>query len=289
MEGEMTEGTKVWWFGGEYSREDLTQMDPVALRALLRERTHHTIEVPLYPTLLKGKERQIKDFGLQAQMAFDVWKERGFIEDAPDIEWVKRYLTIAEKMRSGEKVQLVELLPTPFTDQEMAVVDKLIYGRRSVREWVEKEVSDDMIEKIMEAGRAAPIGCNLDGVCFIVLRTPEEHKMIWSDISTKNAVIIVLCSDTRVYEVVGHHRMIPQVRGFDIAAAADHMLLMAHALGLGGVWLTKTEETGKKFTQEYGLPDYLQYQMHIAVGWTAMGSIKSLRMPLPDMMVHNKI
>ena len=279
---------KVRWMFGEYSREDLMQMDPVPLRALLHERTHHTIEVPIYPTLLKGKERKIEDFGLQAQMIFDVWRERGLTEDGPDLEWVKKYLAIAEKIRSGEKVQLDESLPTPFTDQEMAAVNKLIYERRSVREFIEKEVPDDMIEKILEAGRAAPCGCNLNEVRFIVLRDPEEHKMIWSDISTKNAVVIVLCVDTRVPAVVGHNRMIPQNAGFDAAAAGDHMLLMAHALGLGGCWLTKREETAKKFSQEYGLPEYIQPQMHMAVGWTAVGTIKSQRLPLEDMMIRRK-
>jgi nitroreductase len=68
--------------------------------------------------------------------------------------------------------------------------------------------------------------------------------------------------------------------------------LMAHALGLGGIWLSKTvkshatEDTGLKFKQLYGLPDYIEVAMHIAVGWTAIGSIKSKRMPLSAMMLH---
>ena len=88
-------------------------------------------------------------------------------------------------MRAGEKVQLEEVLPEPFTEQEMTVVRKLLWGRRSVRDWVVgKPVPDHMIEQILEAGRAAPCGCNLDVVRFIVIRDPKEAKMVWSDIPT---------------------------------------------------------------------------------------------------------
>ena len=289
----MTEITEVTPFGGVvFRKEDLRKLEPTLLRALLRERTHHNIEVPLYPTLLKWKGKPISTFGLQTQIVFDVWRERGLPEDEPDIEWVKEYLAIAEKIRAGEKVELDVSLPAPFTEEEMAVVNKLIYSRCSIRDWLDKPVPDDMIEKILEAGRAAPIGCNLDEVRFIVIKDPEEARMVWSDISTRNAVIIVIGYDTRIPKLVRQDQIVPQNAGFDAAAAADHMCLMAHALGLGAVWLSKTartdvtEDTGKRFREQYGLPDYIEIAMHIAVGWPAIGMIKSKRMPLADMMLR---
>ena len=148
-----------------------------------------------------------------------------------------------------------------------------------------------MIEKILEAGRAAPIGCNLNEVRFVVIKDPQETKMVWSDISTKNAVIIVVCYDTRIPKLVWQDQCVPQNAGFDAAAAVDHMLLMAHALGLGAVWLSKTvktnvtEDTGLRFKEEYGLPEYIEVAAHIAIGWSAIGTIKTKRMPLADMML----
>ncbi|MFC1972343.1 nitroreductase family protein [Chloroflexota bacterium] len=77
--------------------------------------------------------------------------------------------------------------------------------------------------------------------------------MVWSDISTQNAIIIVIGYDTRLPQVIGQNKTVPQNAGFDAAAAADHMLLMAHALGLGACWLSKTaksdvtEDTGEIF------------------------------------------
>jgi len=278
---------KIWWFGGEYTKEDLRRMDPVFLRALFRERVHHTIEVEILPILL-GRKKLSPGFGLQPQLILDIWKERGFSDDAPDFEWGKKYLALAEKLRAGEKIEIDEPLPTPFTNQEMAVVHKLIWERCSIRDWViGKKVPDDMIERILEAGRAAPCGCNLDIVRFIVIRDPKEAKMVWSDIPTpmEQCVLIVVCYDKRVYEIVGHDRLVPHNQLLDCAAAADHMCLMAHALGLGAVWLSRTDKTAKTFKEKYGLPDYIEPVLHLAIGWAATGSIKSLRMPLADMMI----
>jgi nitroreductase len=277
----------------EYSKADLMELSPEALGGVLRERVHHMIEVPLYPTLLRAKDKAIPNFGEQAQMVFDVWRERGLPEDTPDIRWVKNYLAVAERIRAGEPPGVEEALPVPFTDEEMGVVHKLIWGRRSIRDWIDKPIPEEMLERILDAGNAAPIGCNLGHLRFVVLTTPEEKAMIWSDISTKNAgAIIVICHDTRVPAAVCHDQLVPQNPGFDAAAAGTQMLLMAHALGLGAVWLSelketsKTSDTGEEFKEKYGLPDHLVVQLHIAVGWTAIGSIKSARPALEDLVIR---
>ncbi len=57
-----------------------------------------------------------------------------------------------------------------------------------------------------------------------------------------------------------------------------------HASGLRGG--TGQGDTGEKFKDRYGLPDYYEIDLHIAVGWTAIGSIKSARPPLSDMVIR---
>jgi nitroreductase len=287
----MANDVKINYHFHEFTRDDLLELAPEVLVGVLRERIHHNIEVPLYPVLRKWKGKAIGSFGDQAQLAFDVWRERGLPENTPDIDWAKRYLAIAAKIRKGERPEVEAPLPEPFTAEEMRVVRKLIYERRSIRDWIDKPVSEEMIEQILEAGNMAPIGCNLGHLRFVVLTDPDEKKMIWSDIKTTDVpVIIVICHDTRIAEAVGQATAVPQNPGFDAAAAGDHMLLMAHALGLGGVWLSElkktelTEDTGEIFKERYGLPGHFEVDLHIAVGWTAIGSIKSKRPALRDLI-----
>lgn len=285
--GEL-DGITVYRIGGEdYTREDLMRMEPVCLRALFRERVHHTIEVEIYPILLKRKKMPPR-FGLQAELILDVWKSRGFSDADEDFRWGKQYIDLAKRMRAGQEVKMDVSLPTPFSREKMKVVQELLWERRSVRDWIlDKPVPDELIQQILEAGRAAPTGCNLDIVRFMVIRDPEKAKMVWSDIPTpmNQCALIVICYDTRVYETVGHDKLVPHNMLFDCAAAADHMCLMAHALGLGAVWLSCTAKTAETFHNKAGLPPYIRQALHIAVGWTVMGSIKSLRMPLSEMIL----
>jgi len=273
--------------GDDYTREDLMKMEPVCLRALFRERVHHTIEVEIYPILL-GKKKMPSNFGFQAELILDVWKARGFPDDGEDFQWGKKYMEYAAKMRAGKKVEIEQSLPTPFTEEEMLVVRKLLWERRSVRDWVPgKPVPEAMIKQMLEAGRAAPTGCNLDIVRFIVIKDREKAKMVWSDIPTPmdSCVLIMICYDTRIYKTVGHDKLVPQNMLYDCAAAGDHICLMAHALGLGAVWLSCTKKTAENFKKKCGLPDYIEPALHVAVGWAAVGTIKTLRLPLSDMMI----
>jgi len=280
----------VRWLYGRYTRDDLMAMDPVCLRALFRERIHHTIEVDLYPFIL-GKKPLRPNMVREPELILDIWRKRGLPEDEPDLIWGKTYIELAKKLRKGQSIAVSKPGSSIFSAKEVDIFKKLIWDRRSVRDWIpHKNIPDELIEQILDAGRAAPTGCNLEITRFVVIRDPKEAKMVWSDIPTPmdSCVLIVVCYDTRIYKTLGHDRLIPQNQLYDCAAAADHMCLMAHILGLGAVWLTRTEKTARNFKEKFGLPDHLEPTLHIAVGWPAIDTIKSQRMPLKEMIVKKE-
>lgn len=268
-----------------YSEKDLMEMDPVMLRTLIHERTHHTIEVLIY-RILAGKLRMPENFGETAKMLLDLWQRRGYPTDAPDLQWTKRYIELAEKLRSGEKIDLGTELPKPFSEEEMKAVGKLIYERRSIRQWAPKPIPEETLREILYAGLMAPQGCNVGSTRFIILRDPEEFKLVESDIPIENGIMILICQDMKVYKVVRFEERFPQNIYYDAAAAADHMLLMAHAHGLGGVWLTHGETTQKKIREHFNLPDTIVSRLHIVIGWPAEAPIKSQRIGLDEAIIE---
>jgi nitroreductase len=268
-----------------YSADELMEMDPVMLRTLLHERTHHTIEVLIY-RVLSGKMKLPKAFGEAAENILGIWKKRGLPMDAPDVAWAIRYVELAEKLRSGDQeVDLGTELPEPFSEAELKTVRKLVYGRRSIRQWSARPVSKETLREILYAGLMAPQGCNVGSTRFIVLRDPANWRLVETDIPLENGVMIIVCQDTRVYKVVRFDEAVPQNVFFDAAAAADHMLLMAHALGLGGVWLTHGKATQEKIRERFRLPEHIMSRLHMVVGWPAEAPIKSARMGLNDIVL----
>jgi hypothetical protein len=45
------------------------------------------------------------------------------------------------------------------------------------------------------------------------------------------------------------------------------------------------KKIAKAFKKKYGLPDYIEQALHIALGWPAIATIKSERMPVREMMI----
>lgn len=270
-----------------YTKGDLTAMDVGSLRGLLHERTHHSIEVMLY-RILKGKLKKPDDFGSQAKTLLDIWKERGLPIDTPDLQWCIKNIEIAEKLNAGEPVKLDTELPKPFSKAEMETVKKLLYERRSIRQFTNKPVPDWMLREIMHAGLMAPQGCNVDARKFIVLRGPDEWKLVRSDIPIESGVMILVCQDMRVYKTLRFDQYVPQNIYYDAATAADHMCLMAHALGLGACWLTHGEETQKRIREHFGLPEALVSRCHLIIGWPDEAPIKSQRMSLDDAVIEKR-
>ena len=97
--------------------------------------------------------------------------------------------------------------------------------------------------------------------------------------------MILVCEDMRSYQVLGFDKRAPQNHYFDVACAADHICLMAHALGLGAVWLTHGEETQKRIRERFGLSETFYTRCHVMMGWPAEAPIKSLRMSLDDAII----
>jgi nitroreductase len=267
-----------------YRRDQLLAMDVDTLRGMLHERTHHTIEVMLY-RILNGKMKKPENFGSQARIMLDIWKERKLPIGTPDLQWCIKNIEIAEKLNSGKPVKLDTTLPEPFSEKEMGIVEKLLFQRRSIRQFTSKPVSEDMIRKILYSGLMAPIGCNVDTRRFIVLHKPEEWKLVRSDIPLKNGVMILVCEDMRIYKALKFDKAVPQNIYYDAACAADHICLMAHALGLGACWLTHGEETQKKIREHFGLPETFVSRCHIVLGWPDEAPIKSQRMSLDEAII----
>lgn len=268
-----------------FTDEDLMNLEPTVLRALIHERAHHTVEVSIYPTL-KGLRKPPQNYGKEVETLLKYWKKRGLPTDAPDIQWAERYLELAKKIEAGEAVELDAGIPARYSEDELATVKKLIYERRSIRMWTDEEVSDSLIDQVVKAGLAAPNACNMQAQRFLVVRDKEAMKLIKGDVPLA-PVKIVICSDMRIYDFMGFPDHTPQNIYFDAAAAADHMLLMAEALGLGGVWLTHTPQMAEKLRERLGLPDYLRMDTHIAIGWPGEETIKSARMPVEDARIDS--
>jgi nitroreductase len=119
-----------------------------------------------------------------------------------------------------------------------------------------------------------------------VLRDPEEQRLVRSDIPIENCVMIVVLQELSMYKTLRFDEYVPQNLYFDAGAAADHICLMAHALGLGGCWLTHGEETQKRLREYFNLSPTMTSRNHVIIGWPDEDTLKSERMSLDEAILN---
>jgi len=121
-------------------------------------------------------------------------------------------------------------------------VFEAIMKRRSVRAYTSEEVSEEEVEKLIEAARWAPSAGNIQPWEFVIVKNAETKRKL-ADAALNQTfieeapVVIVVCAN------VGRSSWGYGSRGAnlyclqDTAAAIENMLLVACALGLSTCWV----------------------------------------------------
>ena len=107
-----------------------------------------------------------------------------------------------------------------------------ILTRRSIRHYTKEPISQEMIQKLLEAGMSAPSACDFQPWQLVVI---NERKVL-DEIPTFHPHAAMLPEAPLAILICGEQD-ISRCWQQDCAAAAQNILLAAHALGLGAVWL----------------------------------------------------
>lgn len=152
---------------------------------------------------------------------------------------------------------------------EKNLVYETIIGRHSYRgKYTPDKVPRNDLKLILEAGLAAPSGCNKQTTHLIAVDDEELLRKLLSEIDppvaqTAQAMICVLTKRINAY----------RDRCFatqDYAAAIENMLLMIHAMGYESCWyeghITDTDRIGDRIARLLGVPEGYELVCILPVG-----------------------
>ncbi len=144
-----------------------------------------------------------------------------------------------------------------------------IHTRRSIRKYEDRPVDGESIRKLLAAAMSAPSARNAQPWRFVVI----DEKPLLTEIgqinpNAKMAAVapaaILICGDLSLEKSAGYWVV-------DCAAAAQNLLLAAHALGLGAVWtgVFPREPRIKGLRRLCGLPEDVVPHTLIVLGHPA--------------------
>lgn len=145
-----------------------------------------------------------------------------------------------------------------------------IMQRISVRKYSDREIPEEDLRTILEAGMAGPSCVNARDWSFIIVRDPEKlNKM--ADANGRPAeplrgakLGILVCGDMeRAFKGAPDYWIV------DGSIAAQNMILAANALGIGSVWLGTWPQPDRVKAQAelFGLPETQIPHSIIAFGY----------------------
>ena len=164
-------------------------------------------------------------------------------------------------------------------------VFRAIFDRRSIRKYTDEPVSREDLTAILEAGRWAPSGLNNQPWRFLVITSddPRHEKLAectkYAHIVRKSAACIaVMLEREAMYSEMKDHQ--------GAGACIQNMLLAAHTLGIGSVWLGQIVNDQAASLGALGLSeDQYELQAVIALGHPAQKGDSS-RKELSQLMLE---
>lgn len=134
-----------------------------------------------------------------------------------------------------------------------------IHTRRSVRKYQQEQISDQLLDAVLEAGRYAPSGGNNQTTHFIVIQNHEVLRYLrdlvereFANMPLTDDLYSSLKSSIRQSQAGGYEFyyqaptliVVANKRAYgnamaDSACALQNMMIAAHALGLGACWINQ--------------------------------------------------
>jgi nitroreductase len=160
--------------------------------------------------------------------------------------------------------------------------------RQSIRSFKPDPVPEDVLGRIIEAGRLAPSAKNYQPWKFIVVRDPAVRAALVPACRGQKSVgeaPVVICGcaiEEQAWKKMGGYWPADAV---DLAIALEHIVLAAAAEGLGTCWIGAFTEAEVK--KVLAIPDGVKPIALAPLGYPAAGSNPQPRKPVEEIVCYD--
>lgn len=164
---------------------------------------------------------------------------------------------------------------------------KTIRARRSVRSYEDREVEQEKLDQVLEAGRLAPSAGNRQEWKFVVVRDAGLREQLVAaargqEFVGQAPVVIAACAaDTEHVMTCGFPSFV-----VDLSIAIDHMTLAARELGLGTCWIGAFEQD--KVRGILGIPQSVQIVGLLPLGYPTDWPPARERQSIDDIVCYDR-
>ncbi|MDH5495344.1 MAG: nitroreductase family protein [Candidatus Bathyarchaeota archaeon] len=169
-------------------------------------------------------------------------------------------------------------------------VFEAIKDRRSIRVFEREAISEEHVERLIDAARHAPSAGNIQPWEFVIVRDQQIKRQLsvaalnQTFIEEAPVVIVVCANEARSGQGYGS-RGVNLYCIQDTAAATENILLAAYAMGLGACWVGAFRE--EMVRQALNTPTHVRPVAIVPVGNTSEKPAPRGRRPMRE-IVHRE-
>jgi len=143
-------------------------------------------------------------------------------------------------------------------------VTEAIRKRRSIRQFTQEAVSEELVNQVLDSGLWAPSGKNNQPWQFAIIR---ETALKGSIAALTHSQSIIQKAPVCIAIFLDHSKVYDRTKDVQaVGACIQNMLLSIHSLGLGGVWLGEILKNKEKVGDLLGAGKDLELMAVVALG-----------------------
>ena len=168
---------------------------------------------------------------------------------------------------------------------------ELAKRRYSVREYTDKQVEQEKLDRILKAAQVAPTAANRQPVHMLVVQSREGLDKIGKAANLHGATsAILVCADRDKAWTRSHDGK--KSTDIDASIVTDHMMLEATDLGVGSLWICSFKPDVLR--EEFALPENLEVINILALGYAACEPADperhgERRVPVEELVSYEKL
>ncbi|MGD8717353.1 MAG: nitroreductase family protein [Candidatus Zixiibacteriota bacterium] len=158
----------------------------------------------------------------------------------------------------------------------------LLMRRRSVRNFENRPIPDDVIDKLVRAANNAPTGGNMQPLSIILVQEAERRarlaEMVGNQPWVKNAPLtMIFCLDfwrlkkwaaQSGVDFRGNEALSHSLIGYaDVICAAQTAVVLAEELGLGSVYVGSIQYVADEAREYFDIPEYVFPVLLLSLGY----------------------
>jgi nitroreductase len=166
--------------------------------------------------------------------------------------------------------------------KSLSLID-VILSRRSIRKYEDKEIPQEILSQMLEAGRQAPSAVNRQPIRFVVVTDSEAKNELSKSLFAKHIknapMVIAGCANEKAL-LTGKWAVV------DTTIALQNIVVAAWTFGIGSCWIGSFDE--EKVKELLKIPDKWKVVALLAFGYPAEQPKAKNRKPFEELFGYNK-